>query len=126
MTCEGRRGRGEFEAGGSVLLDDLVKLVDADINLADRGLLLVGGGVGLTMGAPLQYLLLGLAPKAQAGPARTLLGTFRALGLAVGPVVYAGMLPAFTGLFLAAGIIAFLGLAATLPLWGMRPRPKSV
>ena len=93
---------------------------------AVAGLLLVGGGVGLTMGAPLQYLLLGLAPKAQAGPARTLLGTFRALGLAVGPVVYAGMLPAFTGLFLAAGIIAFLGLAATLPLWGMRPRPKSV
>ena len=93
---------------------------------AIAGLLLVGGGVGLTMGAPLQYLVLGLAPKAQAGPARTLLGTFRALGLAIGPVVYAGMLPAFTSLFLAAGIIAFLGLAATLPLWGMRPRPNPV
>jgi MFS family permease len=90
------------------------------------GLLLVGGGVGLTMGSPLQYLLLGLAPKAQAGSAQALLGTFRALGVAIGPVIYGGMLPAFTDLFLAAAAIGFLGLVATLTLWGTRLSPDPV
>ena len=90
------------------------------------GLLLVGGGVGLTMGSPLQYLLLGLAPKAQAGSAQAILGTFRALGVAIGPVVYGGMLPAFTSLFLAAAAIGFLGLVATLSLWGTRLSPDTV
>ena len=90
------------------------------------GLLLVGGGVGLIMGAPLQYLVLGLAPKAQAGSVQVVLGTFRALGVAIGPVVYGGMLPAFTSLFLAAAAIGVLGLVATLSLWGMRLRPEPV
>jgi len=90
------------------------------------GLLLVGGGVGLTMGSPLQYLVLGLAPKAQAGSAQALLGTFRALGVAIGPVVYGSLLPAFTSLFLAAAAIGLLGLTATLWLWGMRLRPDPV
>jgi len=82
------------------------------------GLLLVGGGVGLTMGSPLQYLVLGLAPKAQAGSAQALLGTFRALGVAIGPVVYGSLLPAFGSLFEAAAAIGLLGLLATLWLWG--------
>lgn len=90
------------------------------------GLLLVGGGVGLTMGSPLQYLVLGLAPKSQAGSAQALLGTFRALGVAIGPVVYGSLLPAFTSLFMAAAAIGFLGLMATLWLWGMRLRPDPV
>ncbi len=88
------------------------------------GLLLVGGGVGLTMGSPLQYLVLGLAPKAQAGSAQALLGTFRALGVAIGPVVYGSMLPQFSSLFMAAAVIGLLGLAGTFWLWGMRLRPE--
>ncbi len=90
------------------------------------GLLLLGGGVGLTMGSPLQYLVLGFAPKTQAGSAQALLGTFRALGVAIGPVVYGSMLPAFTSLFLAVAVIGVLGLLGTAWLWGMRLRPSPV
>ncbi len=105
-------------AGGVVLVGGVLGMI--------VGLLLVGGGVGLTMGSPLQYLVLGLAPKAQAGSAQALLGTFRALGVAIGPVVYGSLLPAFTSLFLAAAAIGCLGLLATLWLWGMRLRPDPV
>ena len=90
------------------------------------GLLLLGGGVGLTMGSPLQYLVLGFAPKAQAGSAQAVLGTFRALGVAIGSAVYGSVLPKFGSLYMIAAVIGLLGLAGTIWLWGMRLRPEPV
>ncbi len=90
------------------------------------GLLLLGGGVGLTMGAPLQYLVLGLAPKGQASSAVAMLGTFRALGTAAGPVLYASFLPAFGHLFEAAAGVGLIGLLATALVWRRQLRPNPV
>lgn len=82
------------------------------------GLLLVGAGVGLTMGSPLQYLGLGLAPRAQSGSTQVVLGSLRALGAAIGPVVYGSLLPSFSHLFDAAAAFGLIGLGAILWLWG--------
>ncbi len=90
------------------------------------GLLLIGAGVGLIMGAPLQYLVLGLAPKGQSSSAVAMLGTFRALGTAAGPVLYASFLPAFSQLFEAAAGVGIAGLLASLMLWGTRRGPNPV
>ena len=90
------------------------------------GLVLIGGGVGLTMGAPLQYLVLGLAPRGQSSAAVAMLGTFRALGTAAGPVLYASFLPTFGHLFLAAAGVGVAGLLAALLLWGSQLRPNPV
>ncbi|MDA8345894.1 MAG: MFS transporter [Thermaerobacter sp.] len=108
-------------AGGAYAVPALGGMVGLGL-----GLVLVGGGVGLTMGAPLQYLVLGLAPKGQSSAAVAMLGTFRALGTAAGPVLYASFLPVFAQLFLAAAGVGVAGLLAALLLWGSQPRPNMV
>lgn len=78
------------------------------------GLTVLGLGVGLTMGAPLQYVVLGIAPKFYAGSAVGLLGVFRALGVAAGPVLYGTLLPSYSEVFMAAAAAGAAGLVVSL------------
>lgn len=87
------------------------------------GLFVLGLGVGLTMGAPLQYLVLGIAPKSHAGSAVGLLGVFRALGTAAGPVLYGSLLPAYPAVFQAAAVVGAVGLVVSLTFFLVR-RPE--
>lgn len=78
------------------------------------GLFVLGLGVGLTMGAPLQYVVLGIAPRSQSGSAVGVLGVFRALGTGAGPVLYGSLLPSYPTMFMAAAVIGVVGLIASL------------
>lgn len=54
------------------------------------GLILSGFGVGFTMGAPLNYIILELTDPSESSVALSLISLFRSIGTTIGPVVLAG------------------------------------
>lgn len=54
------------------------------------GLIISGFGVGFTMGAPLNYIILELTPAKESSVALSLVSLFRSIGTSIGPVMLAG------------------------------------
>lgn len=56
------------------------------------GLIVAGIGVGFTMGAPLNYIILELTDPSESGIALSLVSLFRSIGTTIGPVLLAGFI----------------------------------
>jgi len=56
------------------------------------GLIFSGFGVGFTMGAPLNYIILELTPSEESSVALSLVSLFRSIGTSIGPVMLAGFI----------------------------------
>lgn len=54
------------------------------------GLIISGFGVGFTMGAPLNYIILELTPSKESSVALSLVSLFRSIGMSIGPIMLAG------------------------------------
>lgn len=54
------------------------------------GLIISGFGVGFTMGAPLNYIILELTPSKESSVALSLVSLFRSIGTTIGPIMLAG------------------------------------
>lgn len=54
------------------------------------GLIISGFGVGFTMGAPLNYIILELTPSKESSVALSLVSLFRSIGTSIGPIMLAG------------------------------------
>lgn len=94
------------------------------------GLAILGLGTGFTMGAPVNYLVFEYAPTALVGTAVALVGVFRSIGTALGPVLLAAFLSnylrsSFFRLFAIAALVGSFGLFLAFflprPAW---PRPS--
>jgi EmrB/QacA subfamily drug resistance transporter len=68
---------------GTFLLGTMVN----EIVLLSVSLLFVGGGIGLTMGAPIQYLILERVDENEATSALGIVQLFRSLGTTIGPTL---------------------------------------
>ncbi len=86
-------------------------------------LLVLGLGMGLTMGAPVNYLLLSLVPNAEAGAGLAVVGISRSLGATIGPTLMASVLPfGWTAVFAVPFFFALLGGVCALA--GRRPTQR--
>jgi len=56
------------------------------------GLIISGFGIGFTMGAPLNYMILTLTEKEEASVALALVSLFRSIGTTIGPILLAGFI----------------------------------
>lgn len=56
------------------------------------GLVIAGIGIGFTMGAPLNYIILELVPESDSVTALSLVSLFRSIGTTIGPVLLAGFI----------------------------------
>ncbi|MGD9677724.1 MAG: MFS transporter [Vulcanibacillus sp.] len=54
------------------------------------GLILTGFGIGFTMGAPLNYIILELTDPAESSVALSLVSLFRSIGITIGPIILVG------------------------------------
>lgn len=68
----------------------VLAFVAQDWNTLTLGLILAGFGVGFTMGAPLNYIILELTPSKESSVALSLVSLFRSIGMAIGPIMLAG------------------------------------
>ncbi|MBX6377516.1 MAG: MFS transporter [Clostridia bacterium] len=81
-------------------------------------MLFLGASVGLTMGTPLNYMVLNLVEEGEAASALAELSVFRSLGVVVGPVLLGWFLGiGYRALFLAASAMLLMGegIAWSLP-----------
>lgn len=85
-------------------------------------MILMGVGIGLTMGAPLTYLAVTLGPRNEKGVTVAWVGVFRSIGVMMGPILFAhfGGGIRHNASFLIAALLSLLGMLAALTIETMK------
>ncbi|MZP30825.1 MFS transporter [Heliobacterium undosum] len=120
-------------AAGAIVLAGLVEQIGAPadvttsyIMIVTLGFILLGGGLGLIVGSPLNVLVMGEVDKREVSSGLAVMTVIRSLGNTLGPVVMGGLLATATSLgqprdgfvdiFTALFVIASIGLLLTTRL----------